>query len=225
VNPVLTEAVKTKFAALDPWFDERLRRRWAAVEARQMGRGGIACVAAATGLSRTTIHTGLKELDANETAGARPDTARLRRPGAGRKPLTAGDPKLARALERLVDPVTRGDPMGPLLWTCSSAARLAAELTAAGHPVSERTVNRLLHELGYSLQANRQTLDGAQHAARDYLRQATSAGPLRKLQYRHAQAHLPSGAGQSLWPAHAGHRRHPCQLRAAARCLEIAAGP
>ena len=88
-------------------------------------------------------------------------------PGAGRKPLTDRDPKLAHALERLVDPVTRGDPMGPLLWTCSSAARLATELTAAGHPVSERTVNRLLHELGYSLQANRKTLEGAQHADRD----------------------------------------------------------
>ena len=149
---MLTEAVKTKFAALDPLFDERMRRRWAAVEARQMGRGGIACVAAATGLSRTTIGAGLKELDATDAAGAPPDTGRLRRPGAGRKPLSARDPKLTRALERLVDPVTRGDPMGPLLWTCSSAARLAANLSAGGHPVSERTVNRLLHELGYSLQ-------------------------------------------------------------------------
>ena len=167
MDHVLTEAVKTKFAALNPLFDERMRRRWAAVEARQMGRGGIACVAAATGLSRTTIHAGLKELDVTEAAAAAPDTGRLRRPGAGRKPLTTRDPKLAGALERLVDPVTRGDPMGPLLWTCSSAARLAEELRAAGHPVSERTVNRLLHELGYSLQANRKTLEGTQHVDRD----------------------------------------------------------
>ena len=167
MDHILVEAVKTKFVALDPLFDERLRRRWAAVEARLMGRGGIACVAAATGLSRTTIRTGLQELDAKQTADAEPDAVRLRRPGAGRKPLTARDPKLAQALERLVDPVTRGDPMGPLLWTCSSAARLATELAAAGHPVSERTVNRLLHELGYSLQANRKTLEGAQHADRD----------------------------------------------------------
>lgn len=167
MDHVLTEAVKTKFAALDPLFDERLRRRWAAVEARLMGRGGIACVAAATGLSRTTIRAGLQELDAKQAADGEPDAGRLRRPGAGRKPLTDRDPKLAHALERLVDPVTRGDPMGPLLWTCSSAARLATELTAAGHPVSERTVNRLLHELGYSLQANRKTLEGAQHADRD----------------------------------------------------------
>ena len=83
-----------------------------------MGRGGIACLAAATGMSRTTIDTGLKELAANEAAGAHDDSGRLRRPGAGRKPLTAHDPNLVQALERLVDPVTRGDPMGPLLWTC-----------------------------------------------------------------------------------------------------------
>ena len=95
MDHVLTEAVKTKFAALNPLFDERMRRRWAAVEARQMGRGGIACVAAATGLSRTTIHAGLKELDVTEAADAAPDTGRLRRPGAGRKPLTTRDPKLA----------------------------------------------------------------------------------------------------------------------------------
>ena len=91
----------------------------------------------------------------------------MRRRGAGRKQLTTHDPTLAQALERLVDPVTRGDPMGPLLWTCSSAARLATELSAGGHAVSERTVNRLLHELGYSLQANRKTLEGTQHADRD----------------------------------------------------------
>ena len=168
MDPIVTEAVKTKFAALAPLFDERLRRRWAAVEARALGRGGIACVAVATGMSRTTIHAGLKELDTNQHAAAvPPDGGRLRRPGAGRKPLTERDPKLVRALERLVDPVTRGDPMGPLLWTCSSAARLAEHLRGAGHPVSERTVNRLLHELGYSLQANRKTLEGAQHADRD----------------------------------------------------------
>ena len=167
MDHILTEAVKARFTALDPLFDERMRRHWAAVEARVMGRGGIACVAAATGMSRTTIRAGLKELDANEAADAPRDAGRVRRPGAGRKRLTAHDQTLANALERLVDPVTRGDPMGPLLWTCSSAARLATELASAGHPVSERTVNRLLHELGYSLQANRKTLEGKQHADRD----------------------------------------------------------
>ena len=150
MDVALTETVKAKFVALDPLFDERLRRRWAAVEARGIGRGGIARVAAATGMSRTTIRAGLKELAAKQAAEAEPETVRVRRPGAGRKRLTAHDRTLAQALERLVDPVTRGDPMGPLLWTCSSAAHLATELTVAGHSVSERTVNRLLHELGYS---------------------------------------------------------------------------
>ena len=163
----LTEAVKAKFVALDPLFDERLRRRWAAVEARGIGRGGIARVAAATGMSRTTIRAGLKELAGKQAGGAGPESVRVRRRGAGRKRLTAHDQTLAQELERLVDPVTRGDPMGPLLWTCSSAAHLATELTVAGHSVSERTVNRVLHELGYSLQANRKTLEGKQHADRD----------------------------------------------------------
>ena len=163
----LTEAVKAKFVALDPLFDERLRRRWAAVEARGIGRGGIARVAAATGMSRTTIRAGLKELAGKQAGGAGPESVRVRQRGAGRKRLTAHDQTLAQELERLVDPVTRGDPMGPLLWTCSSAAHLATELTVAGHSVSERTVNRLLHELGYSLQANRKTLEGKQHADRD----------------------------------------------------------
>ena len=167
MDSALMQAVKAKFVALDPLFDERLRRRWAAVEARTIGRGGIARVAAATGMSRTTIRAGLHELAGKEAAGAEPDGGRVRRPGAGRKRVTERDQTLAHALERLVDPVTRGDPMGPLLWTCSSAARLATELAAGGHAVSERTVNRLLHELGYSLQANRKTLEGKQHADRD----------------------------------------------------------
>ena len=94
-------------------------------------------------------------------------SARLRSPGGGRKALTTRDPGLVSALERQLDPLTRGDPMGPLRWTCSSAARLAQRLRTEGHPVSERTVNRLLHELGYSLQANRKTLEGRQHPDRD----------------------------------------------------------
>ena len=139
MDAALTEAVKAKFVALDPLFDERLRRRWAAVEARGIGRGGIARVAAATGMSRTTIRAGVQELTAQEASGAEDDPGRVRRRGAGRKRLTAHDPSLEQALERLVDPVTRGDPMGPLRWTCSSAARLVTELQAQGHAVSERT--------------------------------------------------------------------------------------
>jgi hypothetical protein len=81
--------------------------------------------------------------------------------------MVEGDPRLLQALEQLVEPVTRGDPMSPLRWTCKSAARLAQELQGQGHAVSERTVNRLLHALGYSLQSNRKTLEGRQHPDRD----------------------------------------------------------
>lgn len=149
-------------------FDEPTRRLWAAAEARSIGRGGVTRVAEATGMSRSTVRAGLKELD---SGGLTPQestrSGRLRSRGGGRKALIEHDPDLVSALERQLDPVTRGDPMGPLRWTCSSAARLAQRLRADGHPVSERTVNRLLHQLGYSLQANRKTLEGRQHPDRD----------------------------------------------------------
>jgi hypothetical protein len=164
----MTQAIEAKFAILRPLLDERARRLWAAVEARAIGRGGISRVAEATGLSQATIRTGGKELAFPVTAPAPP--ARLeqvRRPGGGRTPLRTRDPHLVRALETLVDPVTRGDPMALLRWTCKSAAKLAAELQAQGHAVSERTVNRLLHDLGYSLQSNRKTLEGRQHPDRE----------------------------------------------------------
>ena len=144
----MTQSVQAKFSALDPLLNERRRRRWAAVEARAIGRGGVERVAEATGLSRTTVRAALKELD--QPAQDETSPGRMRRPGAGRKPLSVHDPGLLAALEKLVDPVTRGDPMGPLRWTCSSAARLAEQLRQGGHRVSERTVNRMLHEAGYS---------------------------------------------------------------------------
>jgi transposase len=166
-NP-MTQAIKTKFTALAPLLDEQTRRRWAAVEARAIGRGGITRVAEATGLSQTTIRAGLNELDFPSTADAHQTASgRLRRPGGGRMPLVDHDPHLLKALEALVDPVTRGDPMGPLRWTCKSAARLALALQNQGHRVSERSINRLLHHLGYSLQSNRKTLEGSQHPDRD----------------------------------------------------------
>ena len=166
-NPT-TQAIAAKFIILRPLLDERARRLWATVEARAIGRGGISRVAEATGLSRVTIRAGLQELALPGTApGPRPPPERLRGPGGGRKPLGMHDPHLVHALETLVDPVTRGDPMSLLRWTCKSAAQLAAGLQAQGHPVSERTVNRLLHDLGYSLQANRKTLEGRAHPDRD----------------------------------------------------------
>jgi transposase len=162
------QVIAEKFASLQRVFDERTRRLWAAAEARAIGRGGISRVAEATGLSRTTIRSGLGELDPSSPPSDRAETAgRTRRHGGGRKPLTEHDPELERALEVLVDPVTRGDPMSPLRWTCKSAANLAAELQAQGHAVSERSVNRLLHASGYSLQSNRKTIEGGDHPDRD----------------------------------------------------------
>lgn len=164
----ITQTLSAKFTRLEPFLDERTRRLWAAVEARTLGRGGIMRVAEATGLSRATIRAGLRELTAPLLPELPPGTReRLRQPGGGRHPLIESDPQLLQDLERLVDPVTRGDPMSPLRWTCKSAARLANELQEHGYAVSARTVNRLLHELGYSLQANRKTLEGCHHPDRD----------------------------------------------------------
>src|SRR2546425_6540207 len=164
----MTPIIAAKFAILKPLLDEQARRLWAAVEARALGRGGISQVAEATGLSRATVRAGLQELAPPATAtGLQSPPGRLRRPGGGRKPLGTRDPHLVQALETLVDPVTRGDPMSLLRWTCKSAANLAAALQAQGHTVSERTVNRLLHDLGYSLQSNRKTLEGGHHPDRD----------------------------------------------------------
>src|SRR4051794_24294818 len=123
------QSIKAKYTSLQAVFDERARRLWAAAEARAIGRGGITQVAEATGLSRVTIRAGLSELDLPVTpSGRRAADHRLRRPGGGQKPLVDHDPGLLRDLEALVDPVTRGDPMSPLRWTCKSAARLATGL-------------------------------------------------------------------------------------------------
>lgn len=163
----LVEGLRRKYQALVDVLDERARRQWAAAEARELGWGGISTLARATGLARDTIRTGLREL---ADRAAHPDELpdpRLRRPGAGRKPLTVLDPQLPHALDALVDPATRGHPETPLRWTCKSTARLAAELTRRGHPVSPRTVAALLHADGYSLQANRKTREGGQHPDRN----------------------------------------------------------
>ncbi len=158
--------IRRKYRALHPEMDERMRRQWAATEARDRGWGGVTLVAVATGLSRTTITAGLRELTL--PAKQRLEAAkRMRRPGAGRPRLVQMDPELIAALEGLLEPVTRGDPMSPLRWTCKSTRLLADELTQRGHPVSPRTVASLLHQDGYSLQANRKTREGKQHPDRN----------------------------------------------------------
>jgi Rhodopirellula transposase DDE domain len=161
------ERIRRKFDALGPVMDERLRRQWAAAEAAELGWGGVCAVATATGLSRTTITAGLREL---RDRAEQPDAAlpaRIRRPGGGRKPLSATDPGLLPALEALVDPVTRGDPESPLRWTCKSTRRLAEELTRQGHPVGPRSVAALLKAAGYSLQANQKAREGRGHPDRN----------------------------------------------------------
>jgi hypothetical protein len=158
--------IQRKYQLLLPELDERRRRQWAAAEARELGWGGVSLVARATGLSRPTITAGLRELE-QPTAERAAEAARLRRRGGGRPPLTKTDPGLLAALESLLDPATRGDPMSPLRWTCKSTRRLAEELNRRKHAVGPRTVAALLHEAGYSLQANRKTREGGSHPDRN----------------------------------------------------------
>src|SRR5262245_7337381 len=166
-DAAIIETIRRKYEVLGPVRDERSRRRWAATEAKELGWGGISAVAAATGLARDTIRAGLAELRQQHSQPPALPALRLRQPGGGRKPLTASDPGLARALDRLVDPVTRGHPESPLRWTCKGIRRLAADLTRQGHAVSPNTVAALLRAEGYSLQANRKTREGKQHPDRD----------------------------------------------------------
>jgi hypothetical protein len=153
-----------KFESILPHLDERQRRLVLGAEARSLGHGGVSLVARASGVSRVTVTAGVAELE----AGCEPTPGRARRAGGGRKPLTSGDPGLLNALDALVEPETRGDPMTRLRWTTKSTRTLAEELTRQGHLISHHSVGRLLsQELDYSLQANAKTLEGAQHPDRD----------------------------------------------------------
>jgi len=160
--------VRAKYQALAPIMNEKMRRHWAASEAIAIGWGGISAVARATGLSQTTIQAGIKELQQPSSLANDPDAeARLRRPGAGRKALQETDRRLKRDLEKLLEASTLGSPTSPLRWTSKSSRQLSDELESQGHQVSYRTVTRLLHEMDYSLQANRKTKEGRQHPDRD----------------------------------------------------------
>ena len=155
-------AIREKFEALRPVLDERARRHWVAVEAQSLGYGGEALVASATGMSRVTIRAGKAELLAGEDLGQR-----IRRPGAGRSTLEELQPGLREALERLVDPVTRGDPESPLRWTCKSKEKLSAAMRENGFVISPTRVGLRLHEYGYSLRAVRKTSEGTAHPDRN----------------------------------------------------------
>jgi hypothetical protein len=155
-------SLKRKYRVLAPHLNERSRRLFAAVEAKEIGYGGISLVSEITKISRKTIHVGLREISegAKEVEG-------IRRPGGGRKSAAVKDPELESALESLVDPLTRGDPESPIRWTCKSTARLSLELHKLKYKACPRVVSKILKKLGYSLQANQKTVEGQQHPDRN----------------------------------------------------------
>ena len=157
------EEIKRRYERIASELNERTRRLFAANEAMAIGWGGISVVSRATGLARQVISAGIKELQEGQRAGE----GRIRRIGGGRKSTVSKDPRLREDLERLVEPVTRGDPESPLRWTSKSVRKLAKELQKMGHQVSHELVSELLHGLGYSLQANRKTREGGTHPDRD----------------------------------------------------------
>lgn len=161
--------LQRKYEVLRPHLDEVSLRLCAAADALALGRGGPSLVAKASGLSRTTIYAGLSEFDQTTHALPTPPkpTGRIRHSGGGRKRLAESDPGLLNDLDKLVDPVTRGDPESPLRWTCKSTTNLTKELKAQGHQVSQRSVWTLLDQLGYSMQSNRKAEEGADHPDRD----------------------------------------------------------
>jgi hypothetical protein len=164
----LLEAVRKKYELLQPIMNERMRRHWAASEALSLSRGGVTIVSQATGLSRNTIEAGIREL--RTQADLPPEEVhpeRVRRPGGGRHRLIIDDPTLIEDLEALVEPATRGDPQSALRWTSKSTRKLADDLNCQGHQVSHVRVAALLHDLDYSLQANRKTREGKGHPDRD----------------------------------------------------------
>ena len=176
-----TEAIKARFEALAPQLNERARRLFAASEARAAGHGGVTAVAEVTGVARSTIGRGLAELRSGGSASSR----RIRRPGGGRRPKVETEPGLMEALAELVQSAIRGDPEAALLWVSKSQRHLARALAERGFTASQKLVGRLLRGLGFSLQANRKTREGASH-------------PDRNAQFEHINAQITAfqAAGQ-----------------------------
>jgi transposase len=156
-------AITARYEALKPVLDERTRRLLAAAESQAIGKGGISSVSRATGISRPVIRQGIAELKDPDSLAP----GRVRRQGGGRKKAVDKDASLRSDLETLLESTTRGDPEAPLRWTCKSVRQLTGELTRMKHRVSHQVVADLLHELGYSLQANRKTKEGASHPDRN----------------------------------------------------------
>ncbi len=162
----IESAIRERYQNLEWALDERLRRLYAASEAKAIGHGGVTLVWKATGVARGSIKQGLKELVERPEA-IESNSRRIRRIGAGRKTSVTDDAKLLSALESLVEPVTRGDPESPLRWTCKSLRQLESELATKGYTVSHTSIGGLLKKLGYSLQGNRKTLEGTSHPDRN----------------------------------------------------------
>jgi transposase len=159
----VVEWIRQKYLAVRRDLDERGTRRWAAAEARSLGWGGVSAVAEATGLSDRTIRNGIQEIEDPQAVAA----TRQRKPGGGRRAIEVDNPDVLRLLDRIVDSSTRGDPMSPLRWTCKSTRSIADELDRQGLTVSHTKVAELLRQSGYSLQANRKTIEGKQHPDRN----------------------------------------------------------
>src|SRR5208283_2907730 len=159
------EHIQKRFGLMEPFLNERQRRLLAAAEAETFGHGGVSVVARATGLSRNTVVAGRLEIR-EQSAFAIKEAGRVRGPGGGRKKTVQKDPTLENDLEALIEPATRGDPESPLRWTCKSVRKLAGELNRMGHKTSHRMVAELLKRMGYSLQANRKTIEGSSHPDR-----------------------------------------------------------
>jgi Rhodopirellula transposase DDE domain len=156
-------AVRKRYKEMAPVLDEQSRRRFAASEAQALGRGGVSLMSKITGLARRTIYRGLSDIRNKHSAGP----GRIRKIGAGRKKKVSEDATILDDLKSLVEPMTRGDPTGSLRYTSRSVRKLTKELNRMGHEVSHPVVGRLLHDMDYSLQANRKTLEGSNHIDRD----------------------------------------------------------
>ena len=159
---------KQRFELISWALDERLRRLLAASEAKVIGRGGVSQISKITGISRVTIHAGLKELDARDAESTEDlPVGKTRRQGGGRKKVTETSPEILKLLKDIVEPSTRGDPESPLLWTAKSLRTLASELAMLGYKISHETIGSLLEKIGYSLQANSKVLEGSKHPDRN----------------------------------------------------------
>jgi hypothetical protein len=163
IRAAQARAARKRYRQIAPVLNEQSRRRFVALEARALGRGGVSLMARITGLARSTIYHGLCDVRDNVVA----TPGRIRKPGGGRKKKAFEDPTLLRDLKGLVAPTTRGDPMRTLLWTCRSLRNLAKELGNKGHTVCPTVVGNLLRGIGYSLQANSKTQEGSNHIDRD----------------------------------------------------------